>query len=67
MMTDSRPEVDASRLYTQAQTARTLGVSRRTVARWTKAGNIVPDTGKGTESGRDYYSGKEIMRIWYGM
>lgn len=63
-MTNERPNVSPASRYCESEAARLLGVDRRTVARWRESGQIRPVPGMGIKSGRVYYKGVEIERVW---
>ncbi len=63
-MTNERPNVSPAARYCESEAARLLGVDRRTVARWRESGQIRPVLGMGIRSGRVYYKGTEIERVW---
>mgnify|MGYP002675631878 FL=1 len=63
-MTNERPKVSPTSRYCESETARLLGVNRRTIARWRESGQIRPALGMGIKSGRVYYKGTEIERAW---
>ena len=56
------PQVDAKGLYTAAQAAQALGVSKRTVYRWESEGRLRLYVRKGT--GRRVYKGSDLLRLW---
>jgi predicted site-specific integrase-resolvase len=63
-MTNERPNVSPASRYCESEAARLLGVNRRTIARWRESGHIRPMLGMGVKSGRIYYKGTEIVRVW---
>lgn len=63
-MITEKPKVFSNGLYTQAQAARALGVSRHTVARYTKKGLIrfrIRRAGMTAVT-----TGSEIINLWEG-
>lgn len=61
-MISERPKVFSNGLYTQAQAARALGVSRHTLARYTKNGLIrfrIRRAGMTAVT-----TGEEILKLW---
>lgn len=62
-MTATRPEVSPQGLYTQAETARRLGVDRHTLSRWEKSFRLVPYDCDGHFK---RYRGSDIVNAWRG-
>lgn len=63
-MITEKPNVTPRGLYSQAQTARALGVSRHTVARYTKEGLIRFRVRKAGYT--PVTTGSEIIKLWEG-
>lgn len=61
-MTNVKPDVAPNGRYSQAEAARLLGASRKTLYRWQKDGRLRPAGVR--PSGRCFFSGSEILRAW---
>ena len=61
-MGTNEPKVEARGRYDTKATCRELGISRSTLARYTKAGLIRPRRHKANM--RPYFIGAEITRLW---
>lgn len=61
-MTATEPQIPPTGRYTSLETAKTLGVSIRTLQRWATDGKI--RFGVRRANNRRFYTGAEIMRFW---
>lgn len=64
-MKPTRPEVEYTGNYTQAQAARALGVDRHTIARYVKAGHLKAKVRKIDK--KTIIKGSDILRVWCQM
>lgn len=64
MMTALPPEVSPAKRYTEADTARLLGVHRHTIERWRNEGTIKP-LPMNSNNLRIYYNGTEVLKAWH--
>lgn len=62
MITATEPQVTLNGRYSTTETAAALGVSSRTIHRWTEAGMM--RCGYRRCNGKRFYFGSEIIRIW---
>ena len=61
-MTTTEPQVGDRDIFNIKQTAEVLGMHHNTVARKADQGAIIPIIGR--ESGKRFFTGKEIKRYW---
>lgn len=62
MLTEKKVDVDPLKRYTEASAARVLGVHRHTMERWRKANKVKYSIAP--SSGRIYYKGTELIKLW---
>ena len=62
MMNSSQPDVRMDGRYSVNETASLLGISRRTLQRYTE-GRIIK-CGRWKANNRPFYTGREILRVW---
>lgn len=65
MMTSEEPKVNPNGRYTPTETSRLLGVHRNTLRNYLLKGWI--KCGLRRYSGRKFYSGAEILKLWRGV
>lgn len=63
-MINTRPKINPSDRFNESEASTLLGISRRTLARWRQSGKARPIPYSGLRSGRIYYKGSELIRIW---
>ncbi|MDE6183214.1 MAG: helix-turn-helix domain-containing protein [Rikenellaceae bacterium] len=61
-MTATEPKVDKDGRYSTKETAKMLGISRRTLDDHARIGKI--KYGRRRSNGRRFYTGMEIVRYW---
>lgn len=61
MLTNEQPQVQPTSRYTIGQTTRLLGISRNTLRKYTRNGDIKSLTHK---SGKALYTGVAILAFW---
>lgn len=61
-MTANSPDVRADGRYSIKETSELLGISARTLRRYTDSGII--RCGRWKMNGRPFYTGREILRLW---
>lgn len=64
-MNSERPDVVEDGRYCINETATALGISRKTLRRYTDKGLI--KCGRRVANGRPFYTGREILRLWMAM
>lgn len=64
-MTANSPDVRADGRYSIKETSELLGISARTLRRYTDNGII--RCGRWKMNGRPFYTGREILRLWMAM
>lgn len=62
-MTNTEPDVNPRNRYNATDTARLLGISRRTLYNWEENGRIVRTFNKNVS----YFTGSDIRRAWRGI
>ena len=62
MITSEEPNVALTGRYNTTETCRKLGICKDTLRDWRKKGAI--RCGFRRETGRPFYTGAEIMRVW---
>lgn len=62
-MTTDPPKVNSKGMYNVSQTAKLLGIDRKTVYRYTESGDL-QSVRRACTSGRRSYLGSEILRFW---
>lgn len=62
MITSVEPVVSETGRYSVTETCRILGIHRNTLQRYTENGRIKEGYRKAT--GRKFYSGREILKLW---
>lgn len=61
-MTSKKPDIHADGRYSTNETAALLGISRKTLGRYTASGLI--KCGRWRTNNRPFYTGREILRLW---